>query len=333
MTSPDASRPRNPLASPRLWWILGWLVLAGFLVVAAMTLPWGDVIAALRGARWEWALITFVIIVAGWPLWIVEWWLLAPAAHRPSLPRMAQVTALTGTANNSLPIAGVVAAVGFLMVRGGLPATAAMSLYAVDQLLTGIVKVGTLALAAALLPLPDWMRTAMLTLAGVIAVFILVMLVAARSGNLVRTVSRTFGTRAAAIAKLAADFVDHLEPLRHPLLGLAVMTLAVAKKAVEILAVVAIQVAVGIEPSFSAAILVVAALGLATLAPVSPGNLGVYEAAVIFCYQYLGVPLPLAVAAAVLQHAVFFASSFVGIGYLAITLPRDDAAAGTSTTS
>lgn len=333
MTSPEPSRPRHPLASPRLWWILGWLVLAGFLVVAAMTLPWADVIAALQGARWEWALITFLIIVAGWPLWIVEWWLLAPAAHRPSLPRMAQVTALTGTANNSLPIAGVVAAVGFLMVRGGLPATAAMSLYAVDQLLTGIVKVGTLALAAALLPLPDWMRTAMLTLAGVIAVFILVMLVAARSGNLVRTVSRTFGTRAAGIAKLAADFVDHLEPLRHPLLGLAVMTLAIAKKAVEVLAVVAIQVAVGIEPSFSSAILVVAALGLATLAPVSPGNLGVYEAAVIFCYQYLGIPLPLAVAAAVLQHAVFFASSFVGIGYLAITLPRDDAAAGTSTTS
>ena len=323
MTTAGTPAWRRRLASPRLWWAVGWLVLAGFLVLAATTLPWGEIVAAFRSAKWQWALVAFLIVVGGWPLWIVEWWLLAPSAHRPTLARMAQVTALTSTANNSVPIAGTVAAVGFLMVRAGLPATAAMSLYAIDQLLTGLVKLGTLALAAALVPLPDWMRTAMLAFAAVIVTFLVAMLVAARSGNLVRTVSQTFGPRAAALARHLADFVDHLETLRQPLLALAVVLLAVAKKAVEVAAVVAVQLAVGIEPSFGAAVLVTAALGLATMAPISPGNLGVYEAAVIFCYQYLGVPLPLAAAAAVLQHATSFLASFVGVGYLAVALPGD----------
>jgi uncharacterized protein (TIRG00374 family) len=324
VTAPSSTGEAAPAPSRRLWWILGWCVLAVFFAIAAYALPWNEVLAALTGAKWQWVALAVVVIVAGWPLWILQWWLLAPAAHRPSFARMAQVTALTGTANTSLPIAGVVAAVGFLIVRGRLPATAAASLYAVDQLLTGFAKVGILAIAAAILPVPDWLRTGLLTLSGVMVLFTLALLVAAHAGDMIRRIGSRLGAKPARLALLFADFVDHLEPMRHPLLGLAVTLLAFAKKAVEVLAVIIVQVAVGIEPSIPAAILVVATLGLATMAPVSPGHLGVYEATVIFCYQFMGVPLPLAAAAAFLQHGAGFISSFAGIGYLAYALPRKD---------
>ena len=324
MTAPSTTGETLPPPSRRIWWIIGWCVLAVFFAIAAFALPWKEVVAALAGAKWQWVALAVVVIVAGWPLWILQWWLLAPAAHRPSFARMAQVTALTGTANTSLPIAGVVAAVGFLIVRGRLPATAAASLYAVDQLLTGFAKVGILAIAAAMLPLPDWLRAGLLTLSGVMVLFTLAMLVAAHGGDMIRRVSARFGEKPARLASLFADFVDHLEPMRRPFLGFAVTMLAFAKKAVEVLAVLIIQVAVGIEPSIAAAILVTATLGLATMAPVSPGHLGVYEATVIFCYQFMGVPLPLAAAAAFLQHGAGFIASFAGIGYLAFALPRKD---------
>lgn len=324
MTAPLSSGTAPARPSYRIWWILGWCVLVVFFVVAAFALPWTEVLAALAGAKWHWAAVAVVVCVAGWPFWILQWWLLAPAMHRPSFGRMAQVTALCGTANTSLPIAGVVAAVGFLIVRGRLPPTAAASLYAVDQLLTGFAKVGILALAAALVPVPDWLRAGLISLSAVMVLFTLALLVAAHGGDRLRRLGPRLGPRWTRFVDPFADFVEHLEPMRRPFLGFCVTLLAFAKKAVEVLVVLVVQVAVGMEPSIPAAVLVVAALGLATMAPVSPGHIGVYEATVILCYQYMGVPLPLATAAAFIQHGVTFVASFAAIGYLAWALPRED---------
>lgn len=316
--------------SRRLWWIIGWCVLAAFFAVAGYALPWKDVIAALANARWHWVALTVVVIIAGWPFWILQWWLLAPAGRRPTVSRMAQVTALCTTANTSLPIAGVVAAVGFLIARGRMRASAAASLYAVDQLLTGVAKVAILVLAAWLVPVPDWLRAGLLTLSGVMALFTIALLAAAHGGGTIHRLAARLGGRPARLLHHFADFVAHLEPLRRPALGLATLVLALAKKSVEVAAALLIQLAVGIDPSVAAAVLVAATLGLATMAPISPGHVGVYEATVIFCYQFMGVPLPLAAAAALLQHGAYFVSSFAMVGYLAWALPRDDAAAVTA---
>lgn len=324
MTAPTTAETPAPPPSRRLWWVLGWCVLAVFFAIAAYALPWKDVMSALAGAKWHWVALCIVVIIAGWPFWILQWWLLAPASQRPSLSRMTQVTALCTTANTSLPIAGVVAAVGFLIARGRMSATAAASLYAVDQLLTGFAKVGILVLAAWLVPVPDWLRTGLLTLSGVMVLFTLAMLAAAHGGDLVHRLGTRLTGRPATFVHHFADFVAHLEPLRSPALGLATTLLAFVKKSVEVAAALLIQLAVGIEPSIAAAVLVAATLGLATMAPISPGHVGVYEATVIFCYQFMGVPLPLAAAAAFLQHGAYFISSFAMIGYLAWALPRDE---------
>jgi uncharacterized membrane protein YbhN (UPF0104 family) len=323
MSVPAATEAAAP-PSRRLWWILGWCVLALFTGIAAYALPWADVIAALAGAKWHWALLAVFVSLAGWPFWILQWQLLAPKAHRPSFARMAQVTALSGAANTSLPMTGVVASVGFLIVRGRLPASAAASLYTVDQLVTGIGKVATLSLAALLVPVPDWIRSGLLALAGVMALVTVALLVAAHGGNRLRRLGIGLSPRPARLLGHVADFVDHLEPLRNPVLGSAVVLLTFAKTAAEVLMVMTVQVAVGIEPSVAAAVLVVAALDLATMAPVSPGHLGVFEATVILCYQYLGVPLPLATAAALIHHGVLFVASLVSLGYLGWALPQDD---------
>lgn len=327
MTGPTPAcdpAPLPPAPSRRLWWIIGWVVLAVLFAVAAYALPWSDILSALAGAKWQWIVLAIIAGVAGWPFWILQWWLLAPAASRPSMARMAEVTALTGTANASLPMAGVVAAVGFLIMRGRLSAVAAASVYAVDQLVTGIAKVGILLLAAMLVPVPDWLRAGLLSLSVAVAVLTAVLIVAAHGGERLRRIGAGFGEKAARFLGIVAQFVDQLEPMRRPLLGLATIMLAFGKKASEVAVALAVQVAVGIEPSLASAVLAVAALSLATLAPISPGNLGIYEATVIFAYQYLGIPLPLAAAAALLQHGVTFATSLLIALYPAWTMPRED---------
>jgi uncharacterized membrane protein YbhN (UPF0104 family) len=56
------------------------------------------------------------------------------------------------------------------------------------------------------------------------------------------------------------------------------------------------------------ALLILAAVNLATLLPVVPGNLGVYEAAVVLAYSYLGIAPERALGIALVQHACWFAA-------------------------
>ena len=82
MTPPETS-PSPPGPSRRIWWILGWSVLAAFFAVAAYALPWAEVLAALAGAKWQWLGIALVAAIAGWPFWVLQWWLLATKASQP----------------------------------------------------------------------------------------------------------------------------------------------------------------------------------------------------------------------------------------------------------
>jgi uncharacterized protein (TIRG00374 family) len=99
--------------------------------------------------------------------------------------------------------------------------------------------------------------------------------------------------------------------------------------AVEALAMICIQRAFGLDLPFTSAVLILAALNLATLVPVVPGNLGVYEGAVVLIYTRLGVPAEQAIGVAVVQHACFFAAlALPGYAWLAgaKALPRAAAA-------
>jgi uncharacterized membrane protein YbhN (UPF0104 family) len=99
-----------------------------------------------------------------------------------------------------------------------------------------------------------------------------------------------------------------LAPVRSPTRSDAALGLALAKKLAEALAFLCVQRAFGVTLSPESALLVLAAVNLATMLPVVPGNLGVYEAAVVLAYSYLGVPPERALSIALVQHACSFAA-------------------------
>ena len=77
----------------------------------------------------------------------------------------------------------------------------------------------------------------------------------------------------------------------------------------------ATQMSLGQELPFWTTILVMAALNLATIFPITPGNFGVYEATVFFIYQYLGIEPEQAIALALTQHLCFLLP-LAGTGYI-----------------
>jgi len=121
------------------------------------------------------------------------------------------------------------------------------------------------------------------------------------------------------LAALLASWGEHLDAIRETHRVWKVTLLGLAKKSGELLAILAVQRAFGIEPSLAAAALVLAALAIATMMPVAPANLGVYEAVVFAAYRYMGVPADTALGLAIMQHMCFLLPT-LGTGYVTVTL-------------
>jgi len=76
---------------------------------------------------------------------------------------------------------------------------------------------------------------------------------------------------------------------------------------------------------------ITAATDLAAVVPSTPASIGVFEAAVLFAYGFFGIPTPLALSAAFLQHAAHLLPA-TGFGYAvlfckALPLERTSSAA------
>ena len=79
----------------------------------------------------------------------------------------------------------------------------------------------------------------------------------------------------------------------------------------------AVQKSLNLELPVWAPILVMGALNLATVLPITPGNFGVYEGTAFLVYQFCGLSPELALSLALLQHLCFLVP-MVGAGYLVL---------------
>jgi uncharacterized membrane protein YbhN (UPF0104 family) len=261
--------------------------------------------SALGTLRYGWlvaALLSYVLIL---PLWAVQWHLLAPADARRPVARMLVVVAITSTVLNTTPLlVGEATGVVLLVTLGGLTRASALSVLAMDQLLVGLAKLTVLASAAVLLTLPRWMSGAVAPLVVGVALLLALLSIAAwRHADLARWTERVLAPR---LGVGMASVGVALAPLRSPTRGGGAMLLALAKKSVEVAAILCVQRAFGLSMPIASGILVLACLNLATLVPVVPGNVGVYEAAVVVAYTRLGVLPEQALAIAVVQHLCYF---------------------------
>lgn len=297
----------------RLPWLLLWGALSIAVFVVARELPWRRIASVVAGQDPAWGLLAIALNLVILPLWAMEWVRLAPASERPAFRRTFEVVALTSTTLNTVPFfAGEASAVLLLVARAGLSRAGALSLLALDQLLVGIAKLTLIAAAATVAPLPGWLRSGVASLSAIVAGTTLLLVVAA---SVVPRDRPTTGGRAGRLAVAVRAWASGLDALRDPARAASVLALALLKKSAEVLAVVAAQHALGVTLPWWSAILVVAALGIGTLLPLGPANLGTYEATAFLVYRALGLPADTALGLALVQHLYFLVPA-VGTGWL-----------------
>ena len=287
--------------------IAGIVALVLLIAITPRVIDFGRLVEALASVRPGWVVLACACYASILSLWAWQWHIIAPRVVNNTWRRMLNVVTLTSATLNTTPLlVGEVAGAMLLATRIGISAAEAVSVSAMDQLLVGIAKVGVITAAALTNTLPPWMTSGLLTLVAGVTLLLSFCVAVAFTPDAQRwPVSRLRSPR---IASAVVRFSSTLAPLRALDRAAPALLLALAKKAVEVTAIICIQHAFGVSLPISSALLVLAALNLATLVPLVPGNLGVYEGVVVVAYVSLGMTPERAAAMAVVQHACYFAS-------------------------
>ncbi len=308
--------------------LVAFVVLAVLVVLAARRLSLARVVAELAVAHPAWIALALLCFVAILPLWALQWRVLAPAPDKPPLSTMLGVVSMTSSVLNTTPLlVGEAAGVYFLVAEAGLARAAAFSVLAMDQLFVGIAKLCVLGVVATTLSLPGWMARGAAALVGAVGALVAVVVVVAWQAARATTLAGRL--LPATLARRIVSVGAALAPVRSPSRALGALALALLKKLAESLAILCVARAFGVELAVPSALLVLAAVNLATLLPLVPGNVGVYEAAAVLAYGYLGVSPERALGIALVQHACYFVALAVpGYWWLArVAPPRSSAAA------
>lgn len=266
----------------------------------ASLMPWPAVWEAMRAANKALLLMAVALNIAVFPFWVWQWRLIARPFAAVGWRAMAGVVALSIAAKATLSgLAGVSSGLLALRYRAGLTYSQSSTVMSVDQVFALVTKGLVVTLALGLLPLAAILGQAAVGL-GVLAVLALgAVMLARRLGHSARP----------RVPEVLRRFLRDLGSLGSVPLLAGGLVLALLKKALEIGAALAVQLACGIDASPAAAVLVVAAVSLTTLVPIVPANLGTHSAGVFAAYALLEVPGERALAAGLLHHAALLVAS------------------------
>jgi len=278
-----------------------WLVATGIVVLLARTVNLAAVTRLLRQAAPEWLVAALVCNLLILLCWTQQWRALLPSSSRLSFRRMLPLIGMTSLMGNTTPASGQISAVVLLSREPGVSRSVAVSVLALDQLVEGTTKLGFLGLAAVLVPLPTWMWPALVALGlGVLMLVALLLLLARQS-------------------RWLQQYVQALETLRQPRNFVVSLGWCGLSKSCELLALMAVQFAFGVEVSVATTIVVLAAVQLGTMVPLAPANIGTYEASAMTVYREAGLPLEMALGLALVQHVCLLVST-AGVGYVLFVL-------------
>ncbi len=279
-------------------------------------IDWKQFLQALREVQFFYlflgACFTCLILV----LSSTQFKVFLPQGAPVTFAKLFQIVSIFAMMVNLVPFWGGHALFIYLVGKkekvGVAPALSAMTL---EQIADGVAKLFIFAAVALLLPFPDWMRNGIQGLVILVAcVYGVVFYFAIRFRHLNQEKEFTpVGWNK--ILHFAANWAYHLHALRSFSKTLVGFSLAIGMKLCEVMAIWMVQKSFGLDFSFPGALLMLAALCIATTLPLTPGRVGIVEGTAMLIYQYLGLDASRALALGVMIHVVHTVP-FLVIGYL-----------------
>ena len=299
----------------RYFIILLWFFVAGlfYLCLQSIDLDRAWIEFSRADPFWLFAAVFFNACILG--VWSSLWYLLLPEKCSVPFSRIFQANSYMSTSCNTIPFPGG-HAVGVVALarRAEVGHSVALSVLALDQLMEGFAKTFVLTLVVIFVPLPESVGQAILIFVVVIGFFASIIFYLAHKQPRVKEGTISFIDK---IRKFVSRWSVHLEILRDVRIFSFGLLLALLMMFVQTLGIWAVQKSLGLDLPFWAPILVMGALNLVTVLPITPGNFGIYEGTAFLAYQFYGLSSELALSLAFLQHLCFLIP-MVGSGYLVL---------------
>ncbi|MFO1520317.1 MAG: lysylphosphatidylglycerol synthase transmembrane domain-containing protein [bacterium] len=247
----------------------------------------------------------------------LQWRLFLPKNKQIPFSKMFGIVSLFAMTVNTVPFWGGHAfAIYLLGHREKVGKTAALSVITLEQIAEGFGKIFLFAVVAFTCPFPEWMKKGMeAVMLVVLGAYVLLFVLAYRYRDPSESLSAPTETRFQKLFLVFKTWAHHLHAIRSFKKMLGGILLAFFMKGAEAAAIFFVQKSFGVSLPAYAPLLVLAALGLATMLPLSPGRLGVFEAAAFVIYQFLGLDPTQALTLGIFIHMVH-TLPFVLIGYL-----------------
>ena len=243
------------------------------------------------------------------------WRLLLPEDRTVPYKRLVGIMLVGSLLMNTTPMLVGHASLALMLSRQrGVGNAAALSVLSLDQLAEGLSKLVVIIVAIIVGPVPDWMHKGALGLSVVMVVMLGGLFTIARRHEALAS----WSTSRNRVTKFIAGWARHLETMRTPRRFAMAWAGSLGMKVSELIGVVAAQRALDVHIPITHSVLVLAASGLGTLLPLTPGNIGTYEAVLLLAYKWLGLDAQEALAVALVQHLSYLASNTVP-GYVAVT--------------
>lgn len=284
-------------------WTLTALAVA-LLVRLAMTVAWHDVLEAARTASPRWLIAAALVNLLTPAVRGTRWWLFLRAAGSPSLTLAIHAAYVGSGLNNVLPASGGDAARALLVARRSIiPAATALATLAVDR----FVEIATYLALILAIPLfivvPEVISRGKSIAAVTLAVLGGVGIIATRRARHRAhdtSSSKQHGRLRQQLSRFITGLAELPSPRRvAPAVGLSLIAWGIQAATYDLVAL-----ATGLPASFAESTVVMLAVNLSFLMPLTPGNVGVFQAVYAVTMAALGVPSSAAVATALLIQAL-----------------------------
>jgi uncharacterized protein (TIRG00374 family) len=303
--------------------VLGLALAAAFLVLAFRDIDWDQLAQVARGANPAVLLAALLIGSINLGIRALRWHVLLAPGHPGPFPGTFWVVTVGYLGNNVLPMRAGDLGRSYLMGRrSGMGGSFALATTAAERVFDAIflVVLGGLALQGHP-ALPPWLSRGMvlLAVAAIGALFGLLLLPAVwgRVAAWAETQPRMAGLVSRLRQRWLDRFIEGLSSIRH--LGrLAVfLILTCCIWSVDALTTVLVGAALGVQIPLLAAFVILAALGVSSAVPLTPGQVGVYQwvaSSVAVSYGIAREPaLLLAVALQVLNYLLIVVWGVLGV--------------------
>lgn len=286
---------------------------AGLIWMAGRNLDLAELQAGLAAVRY-WPLVLGAIVLMGGPLVLAYEWLIilrGGGEHSLGWRKLAGMTVVTLFWQN---IAHFMLGYGYALhrfvQREKIRPAAALGVVSIDQLAEGIAKAFFSATLVFYFAAPDRAVTLLPVLfaGAIVGYFALRPLLRRAVARLALREERSPSGRKRLVS---GAMIERYARMWNEQVVWQCAALAMFKKMFKVAAAYAVQYALGLDLPWFAPLVFIAVLDCATLVPLIPGHMGVYEATAAATYVRFGAGAESALLVGVLYHAAFLVAAIV----------------------